>query len=232
MHSTKQGCEVKRFSDFCMGTAVSLALRGAHEDDGPARDAWSQVMAWLRDVDAAFSPYRSDSLVMRVNAGELRLEDCPPEMHEVWQIGVRAKRDSGGLFDMYYGGSFDPSGVVKGWALDRATKSLRHLDDTDFCLSAGGDMVCFVADDRRPAWRVGIEDPDDVARVAGTVEIRDGAVATSSMAWRPGHLVDPRTGEASTQIGSVTIVAPDLVTADIASTVAFIEGRRTPRASA
>ena len=35
--------------------------------------------------------------------------------------------------------------------MERATRPLRLLSDTDFCLSAGGDMVCRVADPEHPA---------------------------------------------------------------------------------
>ena len=38
----------------------------------------------------------------------------------------------------------DPSGVVKGWAVQRAARAFDALADTDVCLSAGGDMVCRV----------------------------------------------------------------------------------------
>ena len=56
-------------------------------------------------------------------------------------IGERARVESGGAFDVVRDGVLDPSGVVKGWAVERAASTLRSLADTDFCLSAGGDMV-------------------------------------------------------------------------------------------
>jgi len=229
-----------RYVDFVMGMPISLALRGAHAADELAAGAWAEVMAALHDVDRVFSPFRSDSFVSRLNRGEIGLAACPVEMAEVLRLGKRAKRDSGGAFDVYRSNAdgtttFDPSGVVKGWAVDRAARALRWLDDTDFCLSAGGDMVCHVARPDAPAWRIGIEDPLDPAGVIATVEVRDGAVATSGLTHRGGHIVDARTGEVPTALASVTVVGTDLVRADIDATSAFalgadalgwLEGRR------
>ena len=89
-------------------------------------------------------------------------------------------------------GVLDPSGVVKGWAVERAAAT-SSAGDTDFCLSAGGDLVCRTADPSA-AWRIGIEDPHDPSRVIAVVPVRTGAVATSGTAHRGDHLVDARTG--------------------------------------
>lgn len=207
-----------------MGMPVSLALRGRHAGDLESESAWAEAMATLRDVDRVFSPYRQDSFVSRLDRGILDVVDCPPEVAEVLALGEQARRESGGAFDVRREGRLDPSGVVKGWAVERAARPLKHLDDTDFCLSAGGDMVCRVADPDRPAWRVGIEDPHDPTRVVAVMPVRDGAVATSGLAHRGGHVVDARTGRVPRALASVSVVAADLVTADIDATAAFAMG--------
>ena len=79
---------------------------------------------------------------------------------------ARAERESGGAFDVRRPARrrtvLDPSGVVKGWAARaRRRRTSRALPDTDFCLSAGGDMVCRTVDPAGPPWRIGIEDPHD-----------------------------------------------------------------------
>ncbi|SFC84027.1 thiamine biosynthesis lipoprotein [Nocardioides terrae] len=207
-----------------MGMPVSLALRGRHAGDLESESAWAEAMATLRDVDRVFSTYRRDSFVSRLDRGELDLLDCPHEVAEVLALGEGARRESGGAFDVRRAGRLDPSGVVKGWAVERAARPLRHLADTDFCLSAGGDMVCHVADPARAPWRVGIEDPHDPTRTVAVVPVRDGAVATSGLAHRGGHVVDARSGEVPREVASVTVVAADLTTADIDATAAFALG--------
>ena len=108
-------------------------------------------MAVLLEVDRVFSTYRSDSFVSRLGRGEIGVADCPDEVAEVLALGALAEERSHGAFRVVLPGPdgapmLDPSGVVKGWAVERAAEHLRRLDETDFCLSAGGDMVCRTLD--------------------------------------------------------------------------------------
>ncbi|MGY1604489.1 FAD:protein FMN transferase [Geodermatophilus sp. SYSU D00815] len=208
---------------------VSLALRGRHARDAAARGAWADVLASLRAADRVFSTYRPDSYVSRLGRGELRVEDCPVEVAEVLALGERARVESGGAFDVRRGGVLDPSGVVKGWAVERAAVALAGLPDTGFCLSAGGDMTCRTADPDGPPWRVGVEDPADPRRIVAVVPVFTGAVATSGTAHRGEHLVDARTGRPPAGIASVTVVAGSLTEADVDATAAYALGAGAAR---
>jgi len=220
---------VARYVEHVMGMPISLALRGRHADDAAARGAWAEAVAALRDVDRVFSTYRPDSLVSRLGRGELSLADCPPEVAEVLALGELARLQSHGAFDVRRDGVLDPSGVVKGWAVERASRPLVALPDTDVCLSAGGDLVCRVAGPDSPDWRIGIEDPRDPSRVVAVVPVRTGAVATSGRAHRGDHVVDARTGLAPDGVASVTVVHDDLTWADIDATAAYAMGRDAAR---
>jgi thiamine biosynthesis lipoprotein len=217
-----------------MGMPISLALRGRHTDDDAARAAWAAVMAELRQVDLVFSTYRADSAVSRLGRGEIGVEDCPPEVAEVLALGAAAELQSGGAFSIRLPGPdgrvvLDPSGVVKGWAVERAAAALRELPDTDFCLSAGGDMTCRTLDPDGVPWRIGVEDPADPSRVIAVVPVVTGAVATSGTAHRGEHLVDARTGVAPVGVASVTVVAGSLTWADIDATAAYAHGEDAAR---
>ena len=107
-------------------------------------------------------------------------------------------------------------------------------------LEAGGDVVAGGAPPE-DGWRIGVEDPAaadidaDAAAPLVVVELRSGAVATSSVRvrhWvapdgRPvHHLVDPRTGEpARTGLIAVTVAAPDPAWAEVWSKALFLAGR-------
>jgi thiamine biosynthesis lipoprotein len=219
-----------RYVRHVMGMPISLAMRGRHAADEVGHAAWTEVMAVLRAVDSVFSTYRAGSVVSRLGRGELVLADCPPEVGEVLELGESARRDSEGAFSVYRAGpggqvAFDPSGVVKGWAAERAAEALRALTGTDFCLSAGGDIVCRTLDPDDPPWRIGIEDPRGPRRLVAVVPVTTGAVATSGSAHRGGHIVDARTGQAPSGIASVTVLAATLTTADIDATAAYAQGR-------
>jgi thiamine biosynthesis lipoprotein len=218
-----------RYVEHVMGLPVSLALRGRHTDDAAARAAWAEAMAVLREVDRVFSTYRPDSAVSRLARGELAVPDCPPEVAEVFALAAAAERQSGGAFSIRLPGPdgaprLDPTGVVKGWAVERAAVPLRALAGTDFCLSAGGDMTCRTLDPAGRPWRIGVEDPADPRRILAVVPVLTGAIATSGTAHRGQHLVDARTGRPPEGVASVTVVAGSLTWADIDATAAYAQG--------
>lgn len=134
--------------EHVMGMPLSLALRGRHATDQAGDAAWAAVLDQLREVDRVFSTYRPDSAVSRLARGEIAVTDCPPEVAEVLDLGREAQVRSGGAFSVVLPASdddgkpgatvLDPSGVVRGWAVERASRLLAALPGTDFCLSAGG----------------------------------------------------------------------------------------------
>ena len=222
-----------RYVRHTMGMPITLALRGRHTDDDKAQAAWAQVMRQLHEVDEMFSTYRPDPFVSRLNSGDISLVDCPPEVAEVLALGETARQESGGAFDTTLPGPdgqpiLDPSGVVKGWAVEKAAATLKALPDTDFCFAAGGDMTCHTVDVANPPWRIGIEDPTGPSRVLAVVPLSTGGIATSGTTHRGQHLLDPRTGRAPAGIASVTVVAPSLIWADIDATAAYAKARSAP----
>jgi len=219
-----------------MGIPISVALRGREAGTTAGQDAWGRVVADLRAADEVFSTYRADSIISRLDRGELSLAELDDldvrvaaEVREVVALGEAARQETAGAFDIrrpHPDGSvhLDPSGVVKGWAVQRASRHLRELDDTDFCLSAGGDLVAEVAEPARPAWNIGIENPASPSEIVATVALRTGAVATSGSAHRGAHILDARTGRVPERVAQVTVVADDLTWADVDATAAFALG--------
>lgn len=206
-----------------MGLPISVLARGDTAGTPEASDAVRTVYAELKAVDAMFSPYREDSEVSRHANGELPLDQCDPVVQDVARR-CEAMRDlTGGLFDATRpDGRWDPSGLVKGWAVERASAHLAAVDGLDWCLNAGGDVVV-VCPSGEPI-RVGIEDPLDPTRIAAVVLSSGNAVATSGTAARGAHLYDPRTGEAAHGSASLTVVGPSLETADVLATAGFVAG--------
>jgi len=222
--------EMVRRTEMIMGMPISLAWRGRPSE--AVDNAWQAVVSELRSVDQIFSTYRPGSYVSRLGRAEIDLDQCPPEVAEVVAIGTAAERRSQGTFSIQVPGpngrQLDPSGVVKGWAVERVARHLIELPDagpenTGFCLSAGGDMVCRIAD-HAPSWRIGIEDPRDPTKIIAVLPVGDGAVATSGTAHRGEHIVDARTGLPPAGIASVTVIADSLTRADVDATSAYAHG--------
>lgn len=221
--------ETHRRVEQVMGLPISLALRGRHATGAVADQAWQGALAVLREADRVFSTYQADSVISRLGRGEIELAQCPGVVAEVLEIAEAARVVSGGAFDVWRpdsGGGLvlDPSGVVKGWAVERAARAFDDLEETDVCLAAGGDLVCRTRVTGSDGWRVGIEDPHAPQQTLAVVPIRNGAIATSGTAHRGAHIVDPRTGRTSDALASVTVVGDDLTWVDIEATAAFVLG--------
>ena len=206
-----------------MGLPVSVLARSDEAHGAAAEAAVRAVFAELTAVDAVFSPYRTDSVVSRLARGELGLPETPPEVQDVAARCLRARELTGGLFDATRpDGRWDPSGFVKGWAVERAARHLAPVAQVDWCLNAGGD-VAVVCPSGVP-FNVGIADPRDPRQVVALVPRACGGVATSGTAARGLHLYDPRSGSTATASASVTVAGPSLETADVLATAAFVAG--------
>jgi len=217
-----------------MGTVASAHVLTASPSPDPAvaaRIAAAQRAALdeLHELDALFSPFRADSQISRLRIGALRPEDADPRILEASEACVRLAAASGGRFDANRQGWFDPTGYVKGWAVEGATA--RHLAPLlvesgviAVGLSAGGDMQLLTAPGADWTWNVGIADPLRPGAMRAQVPLRDGAVATSGPAERGAHIVDPRTGCAVVDAPTATVIAERLSDADAWATVAVVAG--------
>jgi thiamine biosynthesis lipoprotein len=91
----------------------------------------------------------------------------------------------------------------------------------------------------KKGWTIGVRDPNGGLEMAGTLELRDEAVATSGNyenfveigGERYGHIIDPRTGRPVSRVLSVTVVAPTGLASDALSTGLFVLGPDEARAA-
>ena len=206
-----------------MGLPISVLARGPAAGSDAAAAAVAAVYGELREVDATFSTYRPDSAISRLARGELALADCPAVVRDVAARCDEAAKDTGGLFDAVRpDGEWDPSGLVKGWAAQRALRVLQTVAEVDWCLNAGGDVAVWCPSE--VGFTVGIQDPRDPTRLAAAVRCRAGGVATSGTAARGQHLYDPRTGNPVVAALSVSVIGTTLERADLLATAAFVAG--------
>lgn len=204
---------------------------------GPVADAVRRAIADLHRTDTIFSTYQRGSQISRLQRGELEPAGCDPWVREVIELCVQARERTDGWFDADLPDRsdpagprrFDPTGLVKGWAIERVTRDLSAaLPDHDVLVNAGGDIGVRCRRTDTPDWVLGIEDPADRSRMLATVPLRTGGMATSGTAARGAHIVDPRSGAAVDRGGSVTVIGPDLMWADVHATAAFAMGDAAP----
>jgi thiamine biosynthesis lipoprotein len=205
-----------------MGMPASILLRGLSLDGVDV--VVSRAYDELRRVDELFSTYRTDSDISRLRRGDVTTAEVDPVVREVLALCDRAKAETQGWFDVDLPGGLDPSGLVKGWAIERVLDVLGEIRDVDICLNVGGDVAVRVAAGAQP-FVAGIEDPHNPSRLVASVPLLTGGLATSGTAARGLHIVDPHTGQPVADIASVSVVGPSLMWADIYATAAFARGR-------
>lgn len=216
--------------EHVMGTVVSFDVRFAQESGRASmRAAVADAVTWLHRVDDVFSTYRSHSQVSRLGRGEVRLADCDGDVADVLELCAQVGRESDGYFSSMYGGRLDPTGLVKGWAVQRASELLSAAGSAHHLVNGGGDIQAVGGSAPGIPWQIGIAHPLGRGAFASVVQVTDGAVATSGIAERGAHVVDPFTGQPAVALASVTVVGRDLIRSDAYATAAIAMGDRARR---
>lgn len=222
-------------TEFCMGTAFRFAGR-THLSEAEISGLIGQACQVLHQADDTFSTYKPESPISRLARGETNLASLPPVVAEVWEECDRWEALTQGWFNpMTPQNTFDPSGLVKTWAAAKAAEVLVQAGVNDFTLNAGGDVL--IADGVTEArdWRIGVSKPVSIASEhAGVLTVLDlagteyRALATSGSAERGHHIWNPKAPSKApaNEFLQVSVVAKDLVTADIWATAAYAEGIR------
>ena len=207
-----------------MGTTVSVVVRAPFVPD----DVLDRFFDQLRAVDARFSPYRDDSEVSRLARGEITEADASLDLRHVLSACDHLALVTDGAFDARRhrpDGRPDPSGYVKGWAIEEAAWILDSAGARNYWVNAGGDIVARGEAAPGQPWRVGVRHPDRPDRVAAVLAVSERAVATSGSYERGDHIRDPRDRAAApASLRSVTVVGPALAFTDAYATALFVMG--------
>ncbi len=183
------------------------------------------VFDYFAYVDATFSTYKDTSEIMRINRGELALDDASEDMRLIFALAEQTKRETDGYFDILHNGSYDPSGVVKGWAIDHAAALLRQHGFQNFYVDAGGDVQAAGKNEDGENWRVGIRNPFNIDQIVKVVGVSDMGVATSGTSIRGQHIYNPKNSAPIEEIVSLTVIGANIYEADRFATPAFAMGR-------
>jgi thiamine biosynthesis lipoprotein len=212
-----------RHVEQVMGTVVSIELADPLAES-ELSDLVDMTCSWLHEVDARFSTYKPDSEVCRFRDGRLALADASDDLRLVLDRCADLWRDTDGYFDASAGGVLDPSGYVKGWSVEVASRRLFDAGSRRHFISAGGDIRMRGEGPGGRPWRVGVRHPWEADKLSWVLALTDGAVATSGTYERGAHVLNPRTGKPATGLRSVTVTGPDLALADAYATAALAMG--------
>lgn len=205
-----------------MGMPVTVEV----VDDEVASAAIRRVFDYFRSVDERFSTYKEDSEISCINRG-LAETEWSDEMREIMKLCEQTKRQTDGYFDIRLGDKLDPSGLVKGWAIEQTAQRLRADGIKDFRVDAGGDIQVSGLNGQGRAWRIGIRNPFDRHQIIKVVELNGEGIATSGTAIRGQHIYNPHQPDAEiTDIVSLSVIGPNVYEADRFATAAFAMGAR------
>ena len=191
-------------------------------DSGVSGKIFEAVFDYLGYVDRKFSTYKHESEISLINRDELALEDSSDDMKTIFMLAEQTRRESDGYFEITRDGIFDPSGIVKGWAIYHAADILRQAGIENYYVYAGGDIQASGKNDQGQEWRVGIENPFSPTEIVKVVAIQNCGIATSGIYVRGNHIYNPKNRDHPiTDIVSLTVIGPNIYEADRFATAAF-----------
>lgn len=202
-----------------MGMPVTLMT-----PDENASKGLEPIFRLFTKVDQRYSPYIEASVTSKMNRGELDENYIDAEFREILDIAEKTRVQTNGHFDVRHGGTFDPSGIVKGWAIAKAADLFAKYT-SDYYVEAGGDIQVSGINEEREPWRIGVRNPFNRNENVAVVSLKNQAIATSGTAIRGKHIYDPTSKESVSGITSLSIIGKSILDADRFATAAFAMGK-------
>jgi thiamine biosynthesis lipoprotein len=148
-------------------------------------------------------------------------------MKEVFALSAQTKKETCGYFDISKpNGLIDPSGTVKGWAIQNAAKLVESMGYKNYFLDVAGDIQSCGKDMQDKEWTIGIRNPFDHKEIVKVLHPRGMGVATSGTYIRGQHIYNPHEPKQELKdIISLTVIGPNIYEADRFATAAFAMGK-------
>jgi thiamine biosynthesis lipoprotein len=205
-----------------MGMPVTLEVVEASATE----ELFDTVFSYLEYVDEKFSTYKDNSEISWINRHEITLEQSSEDMRTVFALAEQTRQETNGYFDIVHHGIYDPSGIVKGWAIYNAAEILRRKGFENFYVEAGGDIEAVGKNSLNQNWRVGIRNPFNPNEIVKVLYVSNCGVATSGTYIRGQHIYNPKNdGQPILDIVSLTVVGSNIYDADRFATAAFAMGQ-------
>ncbi len=205
-----------------MGMPVTIEI----VDPAATEQALAKAFAYFDYIDGKFSTYKDTSEISSINRHEISIAESSEDMRTVFALAEETRRETDGYFDIRWNETYDPSGLVKGWAIYHVGQMLREDGFANFYVEAGGDIEATGKNGRGQNWRAGIRNPFNLNEIVKVLSISDAGIATSGTYVRGRHIYDP-TSETPlvTDVVSLTVIGPNVYEADRFATAAFAMGR-------
>ena len=206
-----------------MGMPVQLEI----VDTVATQESYESVFDYLTKVDERFSTYKEESEISQINRHELSEEYFSEEMKEILALSKETLEKTNGYFDIATPrGTLDPSGIVKGWAIQNAALQLREQGFTNFYIEIAGDIQTSGVNSDGEEWSIGIRNPFAHEEIVKVLYPKGKGIATSGTYVRGNHLYNPHaSGALAHDFVSLTVIGPNVYEADRFATAAFVMGK-------
>ena len=197
-------------------------------DPSATQESFNTVFDYFTSVDGKFSTYKNESEISRINRDELSPSEYSEDMKTIFALSEETKRLTDGYFDIRTpNGLCDPSGIVKGWAIQNTAKILKKYGCRNFYIEAGGDIQTNGTNAKKEEWGIGIRNPFNRKEIVKVIYPHGHGVATSGTYIRGKHIYNPHTKQAvDSDVVSLTVIGPNIYEADRFATSTFAMGRR------
>lgn len=202
---------------FIMGIPISIDIADSNDET-----AIEHAFNRLRDIDETFSTYKPTSEISRYQKGLIQETDLSKDVRITKKAIESFEKMTDGYFSAYFNGTYDPTGYIKGWAIEEAAHELRAAGTTTYLINAAGDIAA--ASEGQKTWRIALQDPFRRQESLGTIVLTNGAVATSGTYERGSHIINPHTGKLADYLVSATVYGPNIITADVFATTCIAMG--------
>lgn len=208
------------------GTVVTFQAPRELTENLSFQSACESAFEFFKEIDRLFSTFRSDSQISKIRTGEMEISEADDLVKIIWNKSLSLRELTMRAFDPWaVPGGFDPSGIVKGWAIQEALKFFADRNIDHVQINAGGDLVIRGGVSANDPWVIGIQHPDLPDRIAKSYELFDGAIASSGTYERGAHIIDPRVGVPAVGARAATVIGPDAAVADALATALIVDGR-------
>lgn len=207
-----------KITRICMGMPITVEIvdRKVREND------IEKIFTYFDYIDNTFSTYKPESEINLINRGKIKRQEWSRDMKEVFRLSQLTKEETGGYFDIARQGQYDPSGLVKGWAILNAASSLEQSGFENYYIEAGGDIQVRGRNGSGDRWRIGIRNPKNRQQIVKAVALENMGIATSGTYIRGQHIYNPHEpGRELQEIVSLTVIGPNVYEADRFATAAF-----------
>lgn len=205
-----------------MGMPITTEIIGSKA----VSEAIEEVFSYFVFIDETFSPFKTTSEVSRINRKEIQKERYSQEMKEILRLSEQTKNETKGYFNIIDNDKkINPSGLVKGWSILKASELVHKRGYKNFYIEAGGDIQVSGQNKSGKNWLVGIRNPFNSGEIIKSVRIQNQGIATSGTYQRGQHIYNPyRRGKIITEVVSLTVIAENVYEADRFATAAFAMG--------